>query len=234
MAVVSKIERNPTYVFAQVTCTPAAGVGHYRQLLILSLTPVTETKNPAEAIEIRPEGRSETKLAFADYPKQEILRPVKGSFIFLSLILALLLNLLPLKGIVLTLFPDFIALTILYWCINQPQRVGMSTAFGMGLLMDIGNASTFGQHALSYSIMAFIALLFHRRLHNFGSLKQAPQMGLILLHRAICRASRPGCWMGPIFLVGIFYCEGTGTVLWPLFSSLLRISQRPRSDSNAL
>jgi rod shape-determining protein MreC len=63
VAVVSKIERNPTYVFAQVTCTPAAGVGHYRQLLILSLpTSVTETKNPAEAIEIRPESRKRDKV----------------------------------------------------------------------------------------------------------------------------------------------------------------------------
>jgi rod shape-determining protein MreC len=63
VAVVSKIERNPTYVFAQVTCTPAAGVGHYRQLLILSLpTSVTETKNPAEAIEIRHEGRKRDKV----------------------------------------------------------------------------------------------------------------------------------------------------------------------------
>lgn len=63
VAMVSKIERNPTYVFAQVSCTPAAGVGHYRQLLILSLpTSVTETKNPAEAIEIRPEGRKRDKV----------------------------------------------------------------------------------------------------------------------------------------------------------------------------
>ena len=63
VAVVSKIERNPTYVFARVTCTPAAGVGHYRQLLILSLlTPVTETKNPAEAIEIKPEGKKREKV----------------------------------------------------------------------------------------------------------------------------------------------------------------------------
>ena len=102
-------------------------------------------------------------MAFVNYPRQEILLPVKGSFIALSLFMALLLNLLPLKGIVLSLWPDFIALVMLYWCINQPQRAGISIAFGMGLLMDIGNASTFGQHALAYSIMAFIALLFHRR-----------------------------------------------------------------------
>lgn len=63
VAVVSKIERNPTYVFAQVTCMPAAGVGYYRQLLILSLpTPGTETKDPAEAIEIKPEGKKRDKV----------------------------------------------------------------------------------------------------------------------------------------------------------------------------
>jgi rod shape-determining protein MreC len=60
VAVVSKIERNPTYVFARVTCTPVAGVGHNRQLLILStLTPVTEI--PAEAFELKPESRKREK-----------------------------------------------------------------------------------------------------------------------------------------------------------------------------
>ncbi|MEO8991571.1 MAG: rod shape-determining protein MreC, partial [Nitrosospira sp.] len=60
VAVVSKIERNPTYVFARVTCTPVAGVGHNRQLLILStLTPVTEI--PVEAFELKPESRKREK-----------------------------------------------------------------------------------------------------------------------------------------------------------------------------
>ena len=61
VAVVSKIERNPSYVFAHVTCTPAAAVGHHRQLLILSLlTPVTE--NPVEAIETMPERKKREKV----------------------------------------------------------------------------------------------------------------------------------------------------------------------------
>lgn len=173
-------------------------------------------------------------MAFANHPKQEILLPVKGSFIAFSLVVALLLNLLPLKGAVLTLWPDFIALVVLYWCINQPRQVGMSTAFGMGLLMDIGDASTFGQHALAYSIMACAALVFHRRLRVFGWLKQAPQIGLMLL-----------IGQSVILLTGLldgshfpgwdfFLASATGTLLWPLLSSLLRIPQRPRSDPNAL
>ncbi|SCY54386.1 rod shape-determining protein MreD [Nitrosospira sp. Nl5] len=173
-------------------------------------------------------------MAFANYPKQEILLPVKGSFIVLSLIMALFLNLLPLKGVVLSLWPDFVALVVLYWCINQPQRVGMSTAFAMGLLMDIGNASTFGQHALAYVIMAFAALVFHRRLLVFGFLKQAPQIGLmlligqsVLLLTGLLDGSHFPGW-------NFFFASATGTLLWPLLSSLLRIPQRPRSDSDAL
>ncbi|MDN5882039.1 MAG: rod shape-determining protein MreD [Nitrosospira sp.] len=170
-------------------------------------------------------------MAFANHPKQEILLPVKGPFIALSLMAALLLNLLPLMS---TFWPDFLALVILYWCINQPGRVGMSVAFGLGLLMDIGEAGTFGQHALAYSIMAFAALAFHRRLRVFGWLKQAPQIGLmlligqsvLLLTELLDGSHFPG-W-------DFFLASATGTVLWPLLSSLLRIPQRPRHDPDAL
>lgn len=173
-------------------------------------------------------------MAFANYPKQEILRPVKGSLIVLSLMMALLLNLLPLKGVVLTLWPDFIALMILYWCINQPQRVGMTTAFVMGLLMDIGDASTFGQHALAYSIMAFVALVFHRRLRVFSALQQAPQAGLILLvGQSILLLT--GLLDGSQFPGWDFFlASATGTFLWPLLSSLVRIPRSPKSDSDVL
>jgi rod shape-determining protein MreC len=61
VASVSKIERSPAYVFARITCIPTAGVGHHRQLLILSLmTPPAET--PADAFEIKPETRKREKV----------------------------------------------------------------------------------------------------------------------------------------------------------------------------
>ena len=173
-------------------------------------------------------------MAFADHPKQEILLPVKSSFIVLSLVVAMLLNLLPLSNSVLAWRPDLLAMVLLYWCINQPQRIGMSTAFIMGLLMDIGNASTLGQHALAYSVMAFAALLFHRRLHFFGPFKQAPQIGLILL---IGQSVILLAWLldGSYFPGwNFFFASGASVILWPLLSSLLRMSQKPRSDSDAL
>jgi len=170
----------------------------------------------------------------ASYSEEEILLPAKGWFIILSFMVALFLNLLPLQGTALTLRPDFVALVLLYWSINLPQRVGMSAAFCMGLLMDVGIGSMFGQHALAYSVMIFIALLLRRRIHIFGLLKQAPQIGLMLLAAQFItllteflnRAHFPGWYF---FLASI-----TGVVLWPLLCSLLKIPHSPKYDPDAL
>lgn len=173
-------------------------------------------------------------MAFANLAKQEILLPVKGGFIVFSLATALLLNLLPLQGLMLALRPDFVALTVLYWGINQPQRVGMGTAFGMGMLMDVGNASLFGQHALAYSVMAFIALVLHRQVRVFSLRQQAPQAGLMLLAAQLV-ILLTGLLAGANFPGWLFFLSSvTGALLWPLLSALLRIPQRPKPDPDAL
>lgn len=61
VAVVSRIERNPTYVFARVTCIPVAGVGNHRQLLILSMLPPAP-EIPAEAIEMKPNNKKRERV----------------------------------------------------------------------------------------------------------------------------------------------------------------------------
>ena len=61
VAEIVKIERNPAYVFARVTCIPAAAVGHHRQLLILSLT-APSADSPPDAFEIKPETRKREKV----------------------------------------------------------------------------------------------------------------------------------------------------------------------------
>ena len=169
-----------------------------------------------------------------NYSEEEIILPAKGWFIILSLMVGLLLNLLPIQGDLLMLRPDFVALVLLFWGIYQPQRVGISIAFVMGLLMDVGNSSMFGQHALAYSVMIFIVLLLRRRLHIFGLLKQAPQVGLLLLFtqfimlltELLKRADFPGWYY--------FLASFTGMLLWPLISLLLKMPHSSKYDPNAL
>ena len=169
-----------------------------------------------------------------NYSEEEIILPAKGWFIILSLMVGLFLNLLPVQGDLLMLRPDFVALVLLFWGTYQPQRVGISIAFAMGLLMDVGNGSMFGQHALAYSVMIFIALLLRRRLHIFGLLKQAPQIGLLLLFaqfimlltELLKRADFPG-WH-------YFLASFTGMLLGPLISLLLKMPHSSKYDPNAL
>jgi rod shape-determining protein MreD len=73
------------------------------------------------------------------YSSRRILLPVKPWFVTLTLVAALFLNLIPygrLPGV-----PDWVALVLAFWCVREPLRVGMGTAFVLGLVLDVAYAS---------------------------------------------------------------------------------------------
>ena len=96
------------------------------------------------------------------FSSRRILRPVRPWFIWLSLACALLLNLMPLGRT--PVLPDWVALALCFWCVREPQRAGMGTAFVLGLAMDVGYGSLMGQHALAYVLLAYAAGTFSRRI----------------------------------------------------------------------
>ena len=87
------------------------------------------------------------------FSSSRILLPVRPWFIFLSLLIALLLNFLPTRAWLWT--PDWLALVIVFWSIREPRRVGMGWGFLLGLVMDVADASLLGQHALAYVLAAY-------------------------------------------------------------------------------
>src|SRR3954467_15163119 len=97
----------------------------------------------------------------------EILLPARHGFILFTLVMALLINLLPWSGWALAIKPDFVALGILYWRIQQPHKVGFASAWSLGLMMDTADASLLGQHALAYSVLAYAGIALHRRVLRF-------------------------------------------------------------------
>ena len=64
------------------------------------------------------------------------------------------------SGVALALRPDFLALVLLYWCIQEPRYVGVGAAWVVGLVMDVGDATLFGQHALAYAVLAYARRIF--------------------------------------------------------------------------
>jgi rod shape-determining protein MreD len=165
-------------------------------------------------------------------PGQPLLLPASPLFIWTSLISALLLNMLPIGRT--PWMPDFLALTLVFWGVHQPLRVGIGAAFIFGLAMDVHQASLLGQHALAYTALSYLAITIHRRLLWFTVPSQAVQVfplfaaahAIALVIRVIAGGIFPG-W--DIVLAPVFEA-----MLWPVASVVLLAPQRraPDPDEN--
>ena len=160
----------------------------------------------------------------------EILLPAKTGFIVFTMVVALFANFLPWYGAALWIKPDFLAVILLFWCIHQPRRLGFATAWLLGLAMDIGNASLFGQHALAYTMLVYAGITLHRRVLMFGIGAQVlhvlPLLLLaqvaILLVRMVAGTDFPG--------LIYFAASVTGAALWPVLTIVLQLPQRTKLD----
>ena len=155
---------------------------------------------------------------------QYILLPVRIGTIVLSFVAALLLDFLPWQDV--ALVPDFVALTLTFWCIRQPRLVGLGVGWLLGLLMDTGNAVLLGQHALAYSLLAFSSISLSRRILWFPWTLQAMHVAILLVGaevvELVVRLAAGASFPGWTLLVGPL----TGAALWPVVSFVLLAPQR--------
>lgn len=170
----------------------------------------------------------------SNFPKdREFLLPVTATFIWLSLLVALLLNWLPLHGLWLALRPDFVALVLLYWCTHKPHRIGIGIAWGIGIFADVADASLFGQHALAYTVLAFGGVMLHRRVQMFDVREQSMQVFPLLLASyavfALVHWQLRGFVAWEYFLGSV-----TSALLWAPMTALLQTLRRPRTNPNEL
>jgi rod shape-determining protein MreD len=164
--------------------------------------------------------------------QQQLLLPVSPLFMWTSLIVALLVNMVPIGRAAWT--PDLLALVIVFWSVHQPARIGIGAAFVFGLLMDVHQAAMLGQHALSYTTLGFLATMIHRRLLWFPLISQAlqvlPLFALSHLIELAIRMIGGGAFPGWSLLVA----PVLEAALWPLVSLVLLAPQRrtPEPDAN--
>jgi len=157
-----------------------------------------------------------------------ILRPVSPRFIALSLFAALVLNLLPWGHRF--WIPDFVALTLVFWNIHHARRVGIGVAFLMGLLMDVGDSTLLGQHALAYTILSYGAIMMHRRILWFSLFTQALHVLPLFLTAQLASFSVLFVINGSLPSASIFIQSMITAVLWPLATWVLLAPQRRPLD----
>jgi rod shape-determining protein MreD len=165
-------------------------------------------------------------------PGQPLLLPANPLFIWFTLIVALMFNMLPVGR--LPWMPDLLAVTLVFWSVHQPHRIGVVAAFLFGLAVDVHQTSLLGQHALAYTTLSFFAITIHRRLLWFTVPSQAVQvLPLFVAAHAIELAIRMlagGAFPG----LTVLLAPVIEAALWPVVSVLLLMPQRraPDPDEN--
>ncbi len=168
-------------------------------------------------------------------PGHQLLLPANPLFIWGSLFVALTLSMLQNMGLWgrAAWMPDLLAVILVFWSIHQPQRVGIGVAFTFGILIDVHQGSLLGQHALSYTVLSFLAIAIHRRLLWFSVPSQAFQVlplfatsqAIELAVRMLAGGAFPGLWMllAPLM----------ESLLWPVVSVILLLPQRRAPNPDA-
>ena len=153
--------------------------------------------------------------------------------IWLTILVAMVLVLIPLPSFVPAevgfLRPDLVIMVLIYWIMALPHRVGIATAWVVGLAMDITLGSLLGRHALVYVLVAFLAVNLYQRLRMFTIWQQA------LIIFAILGISRLiDFWIASFtgqtgLSLWRLLPAASGALLWPWVFMFLRYLRRKAS-----
>lgn len=157
----------------------------------------------------------------------KVMTPNAGWVIVFTFFVAILLMIMPLPEWAQPLRPHWVAMVLVYWCLALPSRVGILSAWSVGLLLDILNGTLLGEQALALSLVAYITLWLHKRIRVKPLLQQALTLFLILL----LAHHFPLLWVQGISGQSIeswtyWITPFSSALLWPVVFLLLRYVRR--------
>lgn len=88
-------------------------------------------------------------------------------------VLALAATVVPLPEVAEPFRPDFVALTVLWFCLLSPRLLGLSYAWIAGLALDGFAGVLLGQHALTLTVIAYVACKLRLQIRAFPPLQQS-------------------------------------------------------------
>ncbi|MBU2985359.1 rod shape-determining protein MreD [Saccharophagus degradans] len=93
-------------------------------------------------------------------------------FFCVSAFFALVLSIYPIPHAYAALRPELFCLLVVYWVINYPQYFGVTTAWLMGLFLDVVHSTVWGAHALGLAAVAYICLSSYQRIRSYSLWQQ--------------------------------------------------------------
>ena len=132
-----------------------------------------------------------------------------------SVVLCFLLQLMPLPQALLPFKPYWLALILVYWALETPERVGLGLAFVVGLIGDALTGELLGEQALRLCILCFIILRFRSRLRFFPMWQQSLALFVLLLNDRVVLLMIRACAGEPSPPAAFWLAPIAGMLAWP-------------------
>ena len=141
--------------------------------------------------------------------------------VFFSVLIALIVQVVPLPDWLAVVRPSFIGLVIIYWSIFAPHAGGIFAPWLAGLALDVFKGDVLGQNALAISLIAYITMTLHQRLRNQTLIQQSLFVCLMLYVGAIVVWGIEG-WSGESVSSHWRWVQPMiGAMLWPFIAMLV-------------
>lgn len=141
--------------------------------------------------------------------------------VVITLAVAMVLTILPLPGIVQPLRPYWVALVLIFWCLETQGLLGLGAAFLTGIVLDLLTGSLMGMHALGLVILVYLVTRFRARLRFFPPWQQALSVLALLINDRIIVLWIVSLRGDPLPAASFWLAPLVGTLLWPWLFLLL-------------
>jgi len=142
--------------------------------------------------------------------------------ILLTFVAAYVLAVVPLPQWLLWGRPEWLALTVIYWAIALPHRVGMVTGLLLGLGLDVLEGAVLGQNAFALVVVALLSLILYQRLRVYSLAQQAALVFVLIgINQLICQwvQNLEGAGARSLFFLLPAF---SSALLWPVVLHTLR------------
>jgi len=138
-----------------------------------------------------------------------------------SLFICYVLQLMPLPPVLLAFKPFWLALVLIYWSLEAPERVGLGLMFMLGLIGDVVSGELLGEQAARLCVLGFIVLRFRPRLRFFPMWQQSLAVFALLLNDRIFLLMIHAFAGDPLPAAAFWFAPFSAALAWPWLFLLL-------------
>lgn len=102
-----------------------------------------------------------------------LARAKNGWVVWFSFAVGLLLSVSPLPQFMEIFRPLWLALLLAFWALMLPHRIGMTTAWMLGLAEDVLYGTLLGQNAMILTLITFLVMSLQQRMRTFPMWQQS-------------------------------------------------------------